>query len=56
MVCWPTLEGLTAEELAAGICYVFWNRFNCGQEGYEVDFAKSGLLGRALRGLKGRDS
>ncbi len=48
-------KALTAEELTAQICYVFWNRFNSGPEGYEVDFARSGALGFFLRQLKEKD-
>jgi hypothetical protein len=48
-------KALSAEELTAQICYVFWNRFNSGPEGYEVGFAKSGALGHYLRCLKEKD-
>ena len=51
----PVPEDWNAETIAAATCYVFWNRFNCCEEGYEVSFAKSGLLGKYLRSLKVRD-
>ena len=58
---WPGIyndsvpEEWSADTIAAATCYVFWNRFNCDEEGYEVGFAKSGLLGKYLRSLKDRD-
>ena len=51
----PVPEEWSADTIAAATCYVFWNRFNCDEEGYEVGFAKSGLLGKYLRSLKDRD-
>ena len=58
---WPGIyndsvpEEWSADTIAAATCYVFWNHFNCDEEGYEVGFAKSGLLGKYLRSLKDRD-
>ncbi len=48
-------EEWNAEEVAFGIFYIFWNRFNCDEEGYEVGFARSGMLGAYLRRLKELD-
>lgn len=51
----PVPADWDAETIASAICYVFWNRFNCDDEGYEVGFARSGLLGAYLLQLKGKD-
>lgn len=48
-------EEIDADMLAFRIRYPFLNRFNCGPEGYEVDFARSGALGHCLRCLKEKD-
>ncbi len=50
------VEDWDVDLLAFETCYPFWNRFNCDEEGYEVDFAKSGRLGSYLRLLKEKDS
>ena len=54
------LEDLPPDEmdtdlLAYEIFYVFWNRFNCDPEGYEVSAARCGKLGIFLRCLMIKD-